>query len=99
MTFRRVMRLLGLLAGLAAGLTAALVALFTRRMIAPARQPLWCTPDEMGLPFENVHFPARDSVRLSGWFIPAARAEGGNATITGGWAALSPWLRRSNMST
>ena len=41
MTFRRVMRLLGLLAGLAAGLTAALVALFTRRMIAPARQPLW----------------------------------------------------------
>ncbi len=88
MTFRRVMRLLGLLAGLAAGLTAALVALFTRRMIAPARQPLWCTPDEIGLPFENVHFPARDSVRLSGWFIPAARAEGGNATVVllHGWA-------------
>lgn len=81
MTFRRVMRLLGLLAGLAAGLTAAIVALFARRMIAPARQPLWCTPDEIGLPFENVNFPARDSVRLSGWFIPAARAEGGNATV------------------
>ena len=88
MTFRRVIRLLGLLAGLAAGLTAAVVALFTRRMIAPARQPLWCTPGDMGLAFENVHFPARDSVRLSGWFIPAARAEGGNATIMliHGWA-------------
>ncbi len=88
MTFRRVMRLLGLLAGLAAGLTAAIVALFARRMIAPTRQPLWCTPDEMGLPFENVNFPARDSVRLSGWFIPAARAEGGNATVIllHGWA-------------
>ena len=88
MTFRRVIRLLGLLAGLAAGLTAAVVALFTRRMIAPARQPLWCTPGDMGLAFENVHFPARDSVRLSGWFIPATRAEGGNATIMliHGWA-------------
>ncbi len=83
MTFRRVMRLLGLLAGFAAGLTAAIVAVFTRRMIAPPRQPLWCTPDDMGLPYENVDFPARDSVRLSGWFIPAARAadDGANATI------------------
>jgi dienelactone hydrolase len=88
MTFRRVLRLLGLLAGLAAGLTAAIVALFARRMIAPARQPLWCSPGDMGLPFENIHFPARDSVRLSGWFIPAARSEGGNATIIllHGWA-------------
>ncbi len=82
MTFRRVMRLLGLLAGFAAGLTAAIVAVFTRRMIAPPRQPLWCTPDDMGLPYENVDFPARDSVRLSGWFIPAAHAADGGSTAT-----------------
>jgi len=95
MTFRRVLRLLGLLAGFAAGLTAAIVAVFTRRMIAPPRQPLWCTPDDMGLPYENVDFPARDSVRLSGWFIPAARAVdggGGNPTVIlvhgGGWNRL-----------
>ncbi len=81
MTFRRVMRILGLLAGLAAGLTAAVVAVFTRRMIAPTRQPLWCTPTDMGLDYENVDFPARDSVRLSGWFIPAPRAADGNATV------------------
>ena len=82
MTFRRVMRLLGLLAGFAAGLTAASMAAFTRRMIAPPRQPLWCTPDDMGLPYENVDFPARDSVRLSGWFIPAAHAADGGSTAT-----------------
>ena len=81
MTFRRVLRILGLLAGFAAGLTAAVVALFTRRMIAPARQPLWCTPGELGLAYENVNFPARDGVRLSGWFVPAARAAAGNATL------------------
>lgn len=81
MTFRRVMRILGLLAGFAAGLTAAVVAVFTRRMIAPTRQPLWCTPTDMGLDYENVDFPARDSVRLSGWFIPAPRAADGNATV------------------
>ncbi|HOU39668.1 MAG TPA: alpha/beta fold hydrolase [Promineifilum sp.] len=81
MTFRRVMRLLGLLAGFAAGLTAAIVAVFTRRMIAPTRQPLWCAPTDMGLAYENVDFPARDSVRLSGWFIPATPVAGGNPTV------------------
>jgi len=75
------MRLLGLLAGFAAGLTAAIVAVFTRRMIAPTRQPLWCAPTDMGLAYENVDFPARDSVRLSGWFIPATPVAGGNPTV------------------
>lgn len=81
MTFRRVMRILGLVAGFLAGLTAAVVAVFTRRMITPARQPLWCTPADLGLDYETVHFPARDSVRLSGWFIPAARTTDGNRTV------------------
>lgn len=88
MTFKRVMKLVGLLAGFVAGVTAAVVALFTRRMVAPARQPLWATPAEMGLPFETVQFPARDSVRLSGWFIPANRPssrEGATIILLHGW--------------
>lgn len=90
MTFRRVMRILGLLAGLVAGATAAVVGLMARRMVAPARQPLWADPSDMGLDFETVEFPARDSVRLSGWFIPAARAsdassDGATIILVHGW--------------
>ncbi len=88
MTFKRVLQLVSLLAGFVAGVTAAMVALFTRRMVAPARQALWATPAEMGLPYENVEFPARDSVRLSGWFLPAAGSsrEGATIMLLHGWA-------------
>lgn len=82
MSFKRVMQLLGLLAGFLAAGAALVVAFLTRRMVAPARQPLWATPADMGMIFENVDFPAQDSVRLSGWFIPAAGPERrGGATI------------------
>lgn len=80
MTFRRVMKLLSLLLGFVAGLSAVVVAYVTRRMVSPARQPLWTTPSRMGLDFEDVQFPAQDGVRLSGWFIPAA-ADGTKGTI------------------
>lgn len=81
MTFRRVLKLLSLLFGFVVGISAAAVAYFTRRMVAPARQPLWTSPSQMGLDFENVQFPAMDSVRLSGWFIPARVAEQAKGTI------------------
>lgn len=82
MTFRRVMKILGFLMGLATAAAAMVVAYFTKRMIAPSRQPLWANPNDMGLEYENVNFPAQDSVRLSGWFIPAAKAENRNgATV------------------
>ena len=82
MTLKRVLNLLGLAAGFVAGILAVLVAYFARRMVAPARQLLWTTPAEMGLEYENVNFPAQDSARLSGWFIPAAQAGSrGGATI------------------
>jgi dienelactone hydrolase len=82
MTFRRALRLLGMLLTAAAGIVTLIVAYFTRRMVAPARQTLWATPAEMGLAYENVQFPAQDSVRLSGWFIPAATgAERDGATL------------------
>lgn len=74
MTFKRVMKLLSAVLGFVAGIITVLIAFFARRMIAPARQPLWTTPAEMGMAFENVNFPAHDSVRLSGWFLPASKA-------------------------
>jgi pimeloyl-ACP methyl ester carboxylesterase len=61
-------------------------------MIAPARQPLRSSPADLGLPYESVQFPASDSVRLSGWFIPARsggqRPDRGGATVVlvHGWA-------------
>jgi dienelactone hydrolase len=68
------MQWLVVLAGVATGITAVLVAYSTRRMLSPARQPLWTTPADLGMAYENVQFPAQDGVRLSGWFLPAARA-------------------------
>jgi fermentation-respiration switch protein FrsA (DUF1100 family) len=34
------------------------------------------TPDQIGLPYEEVSFEASDGVRLSGWFIPAEDRRG-----------------------
>lgn len=82
MTLKRVLKMVSLLFGFVVGLATVFVAYFTRRMVSPARQPLWTTPAQMGLDYENVQFPAQDSVRLSGWFIPAAETtRGNNGTI------------------
>jgi hypothetical protein len=35
------------------------------------RSPILHTPEEAGLDYENVSFPASDGVPLEGWFIPA----------------------------
>ena len=35
------------------------------------RTPLQHFPDEVGLQYEDVFFPAMDGVILEGWFIPA----------------------------
>jgi fermentation-respiration switch protein FrsA (DUF1100 family) len=34
------------------------------------------TPDHLGIPYEDIAFTTTDSVRLSGWFVPAAHAKG-----------------------
>lgn len=88
MAFQRVLKLLSLLLGLVTGLSAVIVAFFTRRMIAPTRQPLWTTPSQMGLAYENVQFPALDSVRLSGWFVPADSG----AQVRGNIILAHDWL-------
>ena len=37
----------------------------------PQRTPILKRPDELGLAYEDVFFPALDGVPLEGWFIPA----------------------------
>ena len=69
--FRRVLRFFFLLLGVVAGILTAVAAVFAKRLIDPPRQRLWATPADLGLTYEDVQFPARDGVRLSGWFIPA----------------------------
>ena len=90
--FRRVLGWLFFLGGLLAGIVAALVAFFTRYLVNPPRQPLWATPADLGMAFEAVQFPARDGVRLSGWFVPGAQAKlqsGATIMLVHGW----PWNR------
>ncbi|MCP4359943.1 MAG: alpha/beta fold hydrolase [Chloroflexi bacterium] len=86
--FRRAIRALFLLAGVVAGLIAVIAALFARELIRPTRKRLWVTPGELGLPYDNVQFPALDGIRLSGWFIPApadSQRTGATIIMVHGW--------------
>ncbi|HRQ37944.1 MAG TPA: alpha/beta fold hydrolase [Chloroflexota bacterium] len=90
--FRRTLRLLFVLTGLLAGLVAVLAAYFARQIVSPPRLRLWVTPGELGMPYDNVQFPALDGIRLSGWFIPApahSRRKGATVIMVHGW----PWNR------
>lgn len=90
--FRRMLRLLFVLAGLVAGLVALLAAYFARQLVSPPRLGLWVSPGELGMPYDNVQFPALDGIRLSGWFIPApadSRRKGATIILVHGW----PWNR------
>lgn len=69
--FRRVIHLVMFLLGILAGLIVALVAFISRQLISPSRQRLWAIPSDAGLDYQEVEFPARDGLRLSGWFLPA----------------------------
>jgi fermentation-respiration switch protein FrsA (DUF1100 family) len=50
---------------------------FSSQLLHPVPTPcdpehfVYCdTPDEMGLPFEEVSFPSRDGITIQGWLIP-----------------------------
>jgi uncharacterized protein len=88
--FYRAIRLILTLTGFVLGLAVSLAVFFARRMIAPPRERLWATPADVGLSYQDIQFPARDGVRLSGWFVPAA-ADGPRPTVVlvHGW----PWNR------
>jgi pimeloyl-ACP methyl ester carboxylesterase len=81
-TFQRSLRWFFAFAGFSLGLVVAISAYLTRMMVAPSRQHLRSTPQKKGLLFEDVQFPARDGLRVSGWFIPASEEKSqGGATI------------------
>ena len=88
LTFRRTMRLFFGLVGFALGVATAAAIYLARMMIAPARQGRWATPGDIDLGFEEVQFPARDGIRLAGWFIPAREesdASGATIVLVHGW--------------
>lgn len=84
--FRRAIRLFLMVLGLVAGFTVAAALFFWRQMVQPPRQPLWANPMDAGMSYEDVEFPARDGLRLSGWFIPAASAPAATVIVLHTWA-------------
>lgn len=94
--FRRVLRWVFFLFGLLAGLITAVAAFIVQHMIKPPRQRLWSTPGDLGVAYEDVHFPAQDGLRLSGWFIPAVNTarDGAAVVLVHGWR----WNRLGTMS-
>jgi hypothetical protein len=59
--FRRALRIFILVCGVIAGMITIITAFFARLLINPPRRRLWTMPSSLGLPFEDVHFPARDA--------------------------------------
>ncbi|MBK9711220.1 MAG: alpha/beta fold hydrolase [Kouleothrix sp.] len=86
---------LGLALGIAAGRVGYAAAALTRLAITGGRQPLWRTPAQVGLPFEEVVFRSHDGVMLRGWLIHRADHDGSRAptiVFVHGW----PWNRLGN---
>ena len=71
----RPVRLLSLAAVAAAVGFAAVSAFFAWQFTGPARRPLKADPAKFLTKFENVRFPARDGVALTGWFVPCTGAK------------------------
>ena len=59
-----------LIAGLAATLAARQYYLLDRFLAFFPTREITNTPDDLGMPFEEVYFPAADGTQLHGWFIP-----------------------------
>ncbi len=53
----------------------------------PPRRRLKRTPDTFGAPYENVWFPSRDGVMLSGWYLPARNRPQGTVILCHGMNA------------
>jgi len=79
-------------AGLLAALAALPVALAYRfaliyrvRAGYPHRHPSTCTPDAVGLGWEDVVVPSTDGLRLPGWHIPAGGGMAPGVVLIHGW--------------
>jgi uncharacterized protein len=61
----------------------------------PPRRRVKRTPAEFNAPFENVRFPSRGGVELSGWYIPARQKAQGTIILCHGMSAnrmeMLPW--------
>ena len=53
-----------------------LLVFFQSKMIYYPARELEATPDNVGLPFEEVIFKSGDGVKLYGWFVPSQRSRG-----------------------
>ena len=94
--FRRAIRLLLFIVGGVAGILSAIALFITRFVIRPPRQQIWATPQHFGMAYEDVQFPARDGVRIAGWFIPAPKQHNApTLIILHGW----PWCRAGTVPT
>ncbi|MEL6346426.1 MAG: alpha/beta hydrolase [Myxococcota bacterium] len=51
--------------------TVSFIEALARGLVFPQRTPILRRPDDVGLAYEDVFFPAIDGVTLEGWFIPA----------------------------
>lgn len=89
MLFRRAINFVLWIVALLAGLVVGLGFFFARQVTRPPRKELWATPKDIGLDFETVDFPARDGLRLSGWFVPAGATLAPAIILVHGW----PWNR------
>lgn len=72
--FTRAVRFFLLVFAAILGMLAMVVQRMVLYFMRPSRTALWATPEAVGLAYEDVQFPARDGLRLSGWFVPAANA-------------------------
>jgi dipeptidyl aminopeptidase/acylaminoacyl peptidase len=70
--FRRTIRFFLFVIGLLTALSVAAGTLLARYLVRPPRRTLFASPTDVGLAYEDAQFPARDGVRLSGWFVPGA---------------------------
>lgn len=87
--FRRAINFVLWIVAFLVGLVVGLGLFFARQVIRPPRKELWATPKDIGLAFEAVDFPARDGLRLSGWFVPAGTSPAPAIILIHGW----PWNR------
>lgn len=94
--FKRALRLFLFLLGFTASLVITLAYIVAQRLTAPPRKKLWATPADVGMPYEEINFPARDGVRLAGWFIPAVNngRHGATLILVHGWS----WNRLGTMA-
>jgi pimeloyl-ACP methyl ester carboxylesterase len=58
-----------------AAIVLAISHMFSGIVLHSRRQPIVRTPEELGMPFEEVEFKSSDGLTIKGWFIPSPSGE------------------------